>query len=61
MSLVKQRNEWREQIESGDFEVHNAYSIYKENRNSELWRSTAQLERIFEYIMYLEEKLNGTR
>jgi hypothetical protein len=55
--LVAERESWRMDIQSGNFFVHELYEDYVLNRNSELWRSTRQLERLFEYIMYLEDKV----
>ncbi len=52
--LVDERNKWRKEIEGGNFTPHPLYEEYKANRDSELWRSTRQLEKIFEYIYYLE-------
>lgn len=57
MDLVQERESWRKEMESGTFFVHHMYQSYKMNRNSPYWRSTKQLERLFEYIMYLEEQL----
>ena len=55
MTLVEERNSWRTEMRKGNFEPHPLYKEYLANRQSELWRSSRQLERIFEYIMYLEE------
>lgn len=55
-TLVEERNQWRKEMEDGfRFEPHPLYEEYLANRDSELWRSSRQLERIFEYINYLEK------
>ena len=56
MSLVEQRNGWLAECIAGTFLPHFLFEDYKANRNSELWRSSAQLERLFEYILFLERK-----
>jgi len=55
MDLIEERNLWRQQMEEGNFtEPHPLYEEYLKNRNSNLWRCSRQLEKIFEYINYLE-------
>lgn len=58
MNLLQERDEWRKQIEAGEFNVHPMFETYKNKRGCSLWRSSRQLERLFEYIIYLEEKLS---
>ena len=60
MNLIEERNSWRKEMEAGKFTPHPLYNDYLTNRESDLWRSSRQLERIFEYIMYLEEKVLAT-
>ena len=57
MTLVEERNSWRAEMRLGNFVPHPLYAEYLANRDSELWRSSRQLERIFEHIMYLEETI----
>jgi hypothetical protein len=59
MNLVEERNHWRQQIEAGEFIPHPLLEDYRENRNSDLWRCSRIMERVFEYIVYLEEQLAG--
>lgn len=55
--LVDERNRWRQEFESGEKLNHHYLEQYRRNRNSELWRSTRALERICEYILYLEAEV----
>jgi hypothetical protein len=53
---MNERDVWRQAFENGskpDFLV-----TYKENRDSELWRSGSIVEELAEYILYLEGLLN---
>lgn len=52
--LTDERDEWCQQLESGgqlDIYVLQQYRI---NRNSDLWRSTREVEKLCEYILFLE-------
>lgn len=53
--LVEERNSWRKQMEEGNFDPHPLYKEYLANRDSNLWRASCQIEKMFEYIRYLEE------
>lgn len=53
MNLVAQRNEWRKQMEEGTF-YSNILEAYKQNRHSELWKTSETVERLCEYILFLE-------
>ena len=55
MNLIEERKNWRVEMENGSFVPHHLYRDYLKYRDSDLWRSSRQLERIFEYIRYLEE------
>jgi len=52
--LTDERNEWRRQLESGS--ALNIYVLqqYRLNRNSDLWRSTREVEKLCETILFLE-------
>ncbi|CAB4127134.1 hypothetical protein UFOVP260_22 [uncultured Caudovirales phage] len=52
--LTEERKEWRRQLESGG--VLNIYVLqqYRLNRNSDLWRSTREVEKLCETILFLE-------
>lgn len=57
-SLLKERNSWREQMVNNTFERPHILKEYETHRHSELWRASRQSERILEYVLFLEEKLN---
>jgi len=52
--LVGERNIWREYFKSGGKLDCHIFNEYKENRESELWRASRQIEKMCEYILYLE-------
>lgn len=54
MNLLEERNHWRKQCEDGTFEEPQYIKEYRTNRESELWRSTRQVEKLCEYVLYLE-------
>jgi len=54
VNLLEQRNAWREQFEAGAALDSHILNEYKENRESELWRASRQIEKMCEYIIYLE-------
>jgi len=57
--LTDERNKWRRQLEtqSTDWDEPIYLQDYRLNRNSDLWRSTRALEKLCEYILYLEATL----
>jgi hypothetical protein len=55
MNLVKERNSWRTEFETGVKPPWQPYEEYVENRESEYWRSSRISERFHEYVMWLEE------
>lgn len=57
LSLVKERNRWKQQFENGERINSLWLQDYETNRESELWRSTKALEELCEYILFLERKL----
>lgn len=57
MNLIEERLQWRKQMEEGNFSPHILYKSYLTHRSSDLWRCSRQLERMFEYILFLEEQL----
>ncbi len=58
MSLTEERNHWRKQMGSDTFQEPHYLTEYRINRDSDLWRSTRAVERLCEYILYLESKTN---
>ncbi len=55
--LQRERNKWREEFETGKFEPFVCVIEYKQNRTNELWRHSRLMERMCEYILFLEDKL----
>lgn len=55
--LTVERRRWRRQYERGIKPDSPWLQDYIKNRDSDLWRSTRALERLCEYILYLEDKL----
>lgn len=53
--LVEQRNEWRRAFEVGESPIMPMLDDYRKNRDSESWRFSSYLEKICEYVLYLEE------
>lgn len=60
MNLVKQREEWKQRFRNGDKPFFPAFDDYKKNRDSEYFRLNTSMEQFFEYVLYLEEKLNDS-
>jgi hypothetical protein len=58
LNLLEERDNWRKEFVQGVGEYPYLLTLYKENRGSELWRSTRIMERLCEYALYLEGKLN---
>ena len=54
MSLIEERNKWRREFSAGEHPSIHVLDEYRENRDSELWRSTRAVEKICEYALYLE-------
>ena len=54
--LVQDRNDTLEYFLKGG-KPHGLLEDYRENRNSESWRVSRQVEELCEYILYLERKL----
>ncbi len=52
--LTDERNEWRQQLESGIMEEPYVLKMYRLNRDSNLWRSTRMVEQLCEMILFLE-------
>lgn len=57
MSLVEERDKWREEFANNTYEPIYYLEKYRENRNSNMWRSTREFERFCEYALYLEDEL----
>lgn len=58
MNLVNSRNKLREQFEKGEKPFSPVLKDYRENRNSEDWRSSLIAETLCEYILYLESEID---
>ena len=52
--LTDERNEWRRQLEGGGQLDIYVLQQYREHRDSNLWRSTREVEKLCEYILFLE-------
>ena len=57
IGLIKERDNWKEDLIKSTWFEPDILRQYRENRNSELWRSTRQVEKLCEYILFLEEQL----
>lgn len=57
MSLVEERDSWRQMFEEGHKLDHHYMSQYRKYRDSELWRMSSAVEQLCEYILYLESKI----
>lgn len=59
--LVNQRNEWKKSFNKGDFTDLNVWcpmlESYRQNRNTNSWRMSTQVEIACEYVLYLEGQL----
>jgi hypothetical protein len=58
-NLVTQRNGWLKNFENGAKPKNLALLDYRQFRNSESWRVHSSTEEVFEYILYLEKKLEN--
>lgn len=56
MKLVQGRNDMLEHFLKGG-KPHGLLEDYRENRNSESWRVSRQVEELMEYILFLEKRL----
>lgn len=54
IGLIDERDAWRRQLESGSHLDIYVLQQYKLNRNSNLWRSTREVEKLCETILFLE-------
>ncbi len=54
IGLIEERDEWRRQLESGSALSIYVLQQYRLNRNSDLWRSTREVEKLCETILFLE-------
>lgn len=62
MNLVRDRESWRKLFESG-FTIGVLPEFlyeYKKNRNSEYFRLSQSVEKLCEYIVYLEEQMQNS-
>lgn len=55
--LTDERKKWRSDIEQGMWNEPYVLQQYRENRDSNLWRSTREVEKLCEYVLYLEDCL----
>jgi hypothetical protein len=56
--LTDERHKWRAEIEQGLWYEPSVLQQYRANRESNLWRSTREVEKLCEYVLYLEHQLN---
>lgn len=62
IDLIKERHGWRDQLERGEgWHEPDILSQYRVNRDSTLWRASRQAEKLCEYILFLESKLNPNK
>lgn len=54
IGLTDERNEWRRKLESDGLLDIYVLQQYRLNRNSSLWRSTREVEKLCETILFLE-------
>ena len=54
IGLKEERIDWRQKLEEGSWEDPNVLKLYRINRNSDLWRSTREVEKLCEMILFLE-------
>lgn len=47
-------DKWKSEIEQGIWHEPYILQQYRINRNSNLWRSTREVEKLCEYVIYLE-------
>ena len=59
MNLVEQREKWKRGFRNGEKPFFLAFNDYRKNRDSEYFRLNASMEEFLEYVLYLEEKLDG--
>ncbi len=55
--LTDEREAWRFEMKRGLFHEPYVLQQYRENRSSNLWRSTREVEKLCEYVLHLEEQL----
>jgi hypothetical protein len=53
--LVAERDGWHQKFKDGYQPYY--LELYRDNRDSELWRSTRAMEEVCEYVLWLEKKL----
>jgi hypothetical protein len=53
--LTDERNKWRSEIQEGLWHEPHILQQYRANRDSNLWRSTREVEKLCEYILHLEK------
>jgi hypothetical protein len=58
VTLVEQRDKWAEEFKT-DSRYPALLERYKENRTSELWRASRQVEEVLEYVLFLETCVYG--
>ena len=61
MNLQKYRNDLRKEYENGKVCDSIVLKDYRENRNTEEWRTSLIVEELCEYILYLESKLGENK
>lgn len=56
MDLVEERNSWYKEFEEGEYPL--GLEIYKSHRDTNSWRNSRMFEKVCEYCIYLEGKLD---
>jgi hypothetical protein len=57
VDLLEESNFWKKEFLDGTYEEPYFLVEYRQNRNSDLWRSTRVVEKMCEYILFLENKI----
>jgi len=52
--LVQERDGWRRDFEAGERPDSAILADYRKHRNSEYWRASRAMEKLCEYILFLE-------
>ncbi len=58
--LLEERNRWREEFKTGEGYDPHYLQLYRLHRESDLWRMSRQVEKLCEYVIYLESLVNPT-
>lgn len=57
VGLLDERKAWEHELKHNLWTEPFILEQYRKNRNSNEWRTTRQVERLCEYVLFLEKKL----